>query len=410
MKKNLLLILTLILPLIGFSQLWDFNASNQDWTKKGSGQYTVASYGTTAGNLHLEVTGTTTSNNFFVLENLVSSINAPVSNYKFLRVKLTNNSVVETMTFRADATNPSGANKSVSIASNSTTNTEYFIDLTGITWGSGAAGTYELRFQKQGANSWATSQYITIDEIEFMTDVIKNDHLFDVLDNWEGETNTANGTSIAISNGKLIVTPTGAINAKIKNDFYSLDASNKYIHILYKNNSTVNNSVRVNYFSPTDAYAAQKSFPNEYITTNGTDSELIIDANSVADWTGNIRKISVVLSSFNGTNEVPTDVNTSTLEIDRIVVNNSMTPLNTDNFTVKNTFSVYPNPVVNEVNFETNSEINNVSIYNLNGQKVLESNEVLNSKMDVSNLSQGLYIAQVTFDGGITNTTKFIKN
>lgn len=147
--KRILLSFILIIPFLGFSQLWNFATSNQDWTKKGSGQYSVATYGTTAGNLHLTVTGTNTTNNFFVLENLVSNINTPVSDFKFLRVKLTNNSVVETMTFRADATNPAGANKSVTIAANSTTNSEYFIDLTGITWGTGAGGTYELRFQNQ---------------------------------------------------------------------------------------------------------------------------------------------------------------------------------------------------------------------------------------------------------------------
>lgn len=142
MKAKLLLLI--LFPIFGFSQLWDFTSSNGNWTKKGSGQFTVATSGTTAGNLHLSITGTTTTNNFLTLENLVQSINTPVVNYKFLRVKLTNNSVVNTITFRADATNPTGANKSVAITPNSTSNLEYLIDLTGIVWGTGAAGTYEL--------------------------------------------------------------------------------------------------------------------------------------------------------------------------------------------------------------------------------------------------------------------------
>ena len=391
--KRTLLSFILIIPFLGFSQLWNFDSSNQDWTKKGSGQYTVATYGTTAGNLHLTVTGTNTTNNFLVLENLVSNINTPVSDFKFLRVKLTNNSAVETITFRADATNPSGANKSVTIAANSTTNTEYFIDLTGITWGTGAAGTYELRLIKPAGSSWATTQYVAIDEIEFMTDIIKNDHIFDNLDNWLGETNASNGTSIAISNGKLIVTPNGAINAKVKNDFYSIDANDKYIHIIYKNNSSVNNSVRVNYFTPTDTYSVQQSFPNEYLVLNGSEGEVIIDASSVAEWTGNVRKLSIVLTNYDGTSEVPANVDTGTLEIDRVVVNNSNTPLSQESLLLNQEISLYPNPVVNKLNIDSNFEIQKVEIYNLNGQLVKTFENIENG--DISELNSGVYLVKI---------------
>lgn len=391
--KRTLLSFILIIPFLGFSQLWNFDSSNQDWTKKGSGQYTVATYGTTAGNLHLTVTGTNTTNNFLVLENLVSNINTPVSDFKFLRVKLTNNSAVETITFRADATNPSGANKSVTIAANSTTNTEYFIDLTGITWGTGAAGTYELRLIKPAGSSWATTQYVAIDEIEFMTDIIKNDHIFDNLDNWLGETNASNGTSIAISNGKLIVTPNGAINAKVKNDFYSIDANDKYIHIIYKNNSSVNNSVRVNYFTPTDTYSVQQSFPNEYLVLNGSEGEVIIDASSVAEWTGNVRKLSIVLTNYDGTSEVPANVDSGTLEIDRVVVNNSNTPLSQESLLLNQEISLYPNPVVNKLNIDSNFEIQKVEIYNLNGQLVKTFENIENG--DISELNSGVYLVKI---------------
>lgn len=405
MKKILLLLL--LFPFGVFSQIWDFTSSNQDWTKKGSGQYNVATFGTTPGNLHLTVTGTTTTNNFFVLENLVTGVTAPVANYKFLRVKLTNNSVVETMTFRADATNPTGANKSVTITANTTSNLEYFIDLTGITWGSGAAGTYELRFQKPGTSTWATSQYIAIDEIEFMTDVIKNDHVFDAFDNWQGETNASNGTSVSISAGNIIVTPTGAINAKIKNDFYSINANDKFIHIIYKNNSNVNNSLRVNYFSPTDSYATQKSFLNEMIALNGSQGEVIIDASAISDWSGIVRKLSVVLTNYDGTVEVPANVDTGTLEIDRIVINNSNSPLSSDSFNLSNVFYLYPNPASNLISLNINKDFNKLEIYNVSGQLIKKSDNS-NKVIDISELSNGIYLLKVYSDNNIFSS-KFIK-
>lgn len=401
MKKVLLTILILI-PFLGFSQFWNFASSNQDWTKKGSGQYTVAPYGQTSGNLHLTVTGNNVAtNNFFVLENLLQTIPGP-TNYRFLRIKLTNSSPINQIAFRADATNPTGGTKSISLLPNLTTQQEVFIDLTGIVWPGmppststftpGAPGTYELRFQKAGNDLWQTSQYIAIDEIEFLTDIVKNDHVFDVIDNWLGETNTSNGTNVSVAGGKIIITPIGAINAKIINNFYSIDGANKYIHILYKNNSTINNSLRVNYFSPTDSYAAQKSFPNEYITTDSSDSELIIDANAVSDWTGYIRKFSLVLSNYDGTSEVPANVNTSTLEIERIVVNNSNIPLSTSSFKT-NSVLVYPNPVKDYLSINSDIEINSVEIYNLSGQLISKNN--ISKNIKTTNLSSGVYIVKV---------------
>lgn len=413
--KRILLTISILIPFFGFSQLWDFASSNQDWTKKGSGQYSVAPYGQTAGNLHLTVTGNNVAtNNFFVLENLLQTIPSP-TNYRFLRIKLTNSSPVNQIAFRADATNPTGGTKSVSLLPNLTTQQEVFIDLTGIVWPGmppststftpGTPGTYELRFQKPASDLWQTSQYIAIDELEFMTDIVKNDHVFDTVDNWSGETNASNGTNISVTGGKIIITPVGAINAKIINNFYSIDAANKYIHILYKNNSTVNNSLRVNYFSPTDSYAAQKSFPNEYITTNASDSELIIDANAVSDWTGYIRKISVVLSNYDGTIEVPTNVDTNTLEIERIVVNNSNTPLSSSSFETSSVF-IYPNPVKDYLSINSDVEIDSVEIYNLSGQLILKNNNSKN--IQTTNLSSGVYLIKIFSFNNVLDF-KFVK-
>lgn len=416
--KRTLLAFFLVIPFLGFSQLWNFNSSNQDWTKKGSGLYTVATYGTTAGNLHLTVTGNNvTTNNFFVLENLLQGIPSPVINYKFLRVKLTNNSPVNSMIFRADATNPTGASKSIAITNNTTSNLEYLIDLTGIIWPGispststatpGSAGTFELRFSKTSSDSWQTSQYISIDEIEFMTDIIKNDHLFDTLDSWETENSASNSGTISILNGKLILTPAGGINAKIKNNFYSIDAqNNKFIHIMYKNNSTVNNSLRINYFSSVDYYTVQKQFLNQTISMNGASGELVIDASSIGDWLGNVRNVSLVLSQFDGTVEVPANVNSSTLEIDRIVINNSNTLLSVRDNSLQNDFFMYPNPVEDLLTISTNQEIKGLEIYSLTGQ-LLHRIENSNS-INVSNLHNGVYIVNV-YSKDKVSSSRFVK-
>lgn len=415
--KKIILFFVLSFPFFGFSQLWTFDSSNQDWTKKGSGAYSVATYGTTAGNLHLTVTGTTNNNNFIVLENLVQGIPAPVSNYKFLRVKLTNNSVVGTMTFRADATNPSGANKSVTITPNTTASAEYFIDLTGIIWPGtspststatpGSAGSFELRFQKAASDVWATTQYIAIDEIEFLTDIIKNDHTFDTLDNWAGETSGTNNSTVAVSGGMLIVTPGGGLNAKALNNFYSVDAaSNKFVHIIYKNNSANNNRLRVNYFSPNDSYAALNSLPDQTIVTNGNSGEVVIDASAVAEWSGNIRKLSVIITNFDGTAINPANVDTGTFEIDRIVINNSNANLAVNEISnAKKTLQVV---VVDNALHFGNAKVTKATIFNMNGQ-IAKDTKVSNNQVDVSTLKQGVYLVKAVSQDGSETITKFIR-
>lgn len=415
--KRILLTISILIPFFGFSQLWDFASSNQDWTKKGSGQYSVATFGTTSGNLHLTVTGNNvTTNNFFVLENLVQSIPNPLT-YRYLRVKITNNSPVNQIAFRADATNPTGGTKTISLVPNLTTQQEVFIDLTGIIWpgmppststvAPGSLGSYEIRFQKGSTDTWQTTQYLAIDEMEFLTDIIKNDHTFDSADNWVGESNTSNGTAISFSSGKIIITPTGALNAKIKNDFYSIDASNKYMHIMYKNNSTINNSLRVNYYSNSDNYATQKSLPNQIINTTGSDSELIIDLNSFTDWVGNIRKISLVLTNFDGTIEVPANVNTNTLEIDRIVINNSNSSLSVDSY-FQDTFSIYPNPSSNFIDLSSTENIKVINIYDTNGRLVKTINDSF-SRIDISEFDSGIYLLKIGFPNNKNLIQKIIK-
>lgn len=74
--------------------------------------------------------------------------------------------------------------------------------------------------------------------------------------------------------------------------------------------------------------------------------------------------------------------------------------------------ALYPNPVVNTVNIASLVEINvtNVSIFNMVGQEVLSQNisstDVLS--FDVSGLSNGMYVMNITTDKGVRQET-FIK-
>jgi hypothetical protein len=59
-------------------------------------------------------------------------------------------------------------------------------------------------------------------------------------------------------------------------------------------------------------------------------------------------------------------------------------------------FSLYPNPVNDRLHLNAIDAINNISIYNLLGQEVMNSRpEVSNTEVDMSNLPTGMYIVKV---------------
>lgn len=73
-------------------------------------------------------------------------------------------------------------------------------------------------------------------------------------------------------------------------------------------------------------------------------------------------------------------------------------------------FSVYPNPTAREINLEINGNKADVlvEIYNVGGQKIMQTKIGSQGKIDVSKLSSGIYFIQIDLNGSI-KTQKFIK-
>ncbi|PZU89314.1 MAG: hypothetical protein DI529_04655 [Chryseobacterium sp.] len=74
----------------------------------------------------------------------------------------------------------------------------------------------------------------------------------------------------------------------------------------------------------------------------------------------------------------------------------------------RNNFSFYPNPVKDELTIVSKNEANRISIYNVAGQLVKDS-EIKNNKVNVSDLSTGNYIGKITLKNGQTQSIKVIK-
>jgi len=71
---------------------------------------------------------------------------------------------------------------------------------------------------------------------------------------------------------------------------------------------------------------------------------------------------------------------------------------------------MYPNPTSSVFTIEANDVIENVSLYNVLGQEVLVRNSNGNSvTLDVANLQTGVYVVK-TMIGGVTATSRLVKN
>lgn len=83
--------------------------------------------------------------------------------------------------------------------------------------------------------------------------------------------------------------------------------------------------------------------------------------------------------------------------------------LSTDIPTQLDGFKMYPNPTTDIINVANNASIQNVQVYNLLGQKVLDQTiNGTSEQINVSTLQSGSYLLQVTSEGQ-TGTYKFIK-
>jgi hypothetical protein len=93
--------------------------------------------------------------------------------------------------------------------------------------------------------------------------------------------------------------------------------------------------------------------------------------------------------------------------IDNIYLHKN-TVLSTDSFAVSKV-SLYPNPASNVLNIESVGTIQNIAIYNVLGQEVMNklSNETSVS-LDVSGLNSGIYVIKTKIDGTVSSS-KFIK-
>ncbi|HLT34159.1 MAG TPA: T9SS type A sorting domain-containing protein, partial [Aquaticitalea sp.] len=83
--------------------------------------------------------------------------------------------------------------------------------------------------------------------------------------------------------------------------------------------------------------------------------------------------------------------------------------LSIDDVADRDSFTYFPNPVKNELKLTAQSNIQNVSIFNMLGQEVLKSApNAITSDVDMSALQTGAYFVKVTIND-VVETIRVIK-
>lgn len=90
---------------------------------------------------------------------------------------------------------------------------------------------------------------------------------------------------------------------------------------------------------------------------------------------------------------------------------NAVESLGVKSVTIDNDFSVYPNPVKDNLYVKAGKEITEFHVFNSVGQKVLlQKNHTKIPQLNSSSLSKGTYILQIIDKDGNSTSTKFIKD
>lgn len=74
-----------------------------------------------------------------------------------------------------------------------------------------------------------------------------------------------------------------------------------------------------------------------------------------------------------------------------------------------NPLVIYPSPVINILNIQSNKAVKSIIFYNLDGKVVVKNTKVNNNSVNVSELTKGIYVLKVTFEDNSSSVTKITK-
>ncbi|MCF6365150.1 MAG: choice-of-anchor J domain-containing protein [Bacteroidales bacterium] len=97
---------------------------------------------------------------------------------------------------------------------------------------------------------------------------------------------------------------------------------------------------------------------------------------------------------------------TTTVQIDNILVTGTVSVSE-----INSNLSIYPNPATSVLNINSDSNIKNIAISNVIGQRVMNVNDINanNYNLNVRNLTNGVYLINIENIDGTSSIAKFVK-
>tara|TARA_R110001592_G_scaffold363328_1_gene684155 strand:+ start:19168 stop:19908 length:741 start_codon:yes stop_codon:yes gene_type:complete len=232
---------------------------------------------------------------------------------------------------------------------------------------------------------------------------VANAQTFNFDTNEDSEGWVGKNGSISVDSGIMTLTPANHKNPNIQ---YAngIDAdANGYVHLKLKNNSSIANEIR---FVIKNAVGDGDTFINTNITTRDTDFKTYdLELSGADGWSGTVNAITMRFTE----RSTVLDGTADNTDIDYIIFDNKVT-LKTESLE-KFKFSFYPNPTQDKVILSATETVEQVQIYNLIGQEVLnvKLGNQIKQEINIASLSTGVYNMKVII-GDIIGVVKIIKN
>lgn len=162
--------------------------------------------------------------------------------------------------------------------------------------------------------------------------------------------------------------------------------------------------------------SADASFPDSYKVMISTGSNniadftdtLIVISNELPEWTERLFSMDEYANQTIRLAFVNTTFDGFKLYLDSVYVR-SQDPLSVEEyFSAVKTSKIYPNPATNTVNL-SGENIESVTIQNLSGQIVFESNKQVGSTITIGEYPSGIYIVSIMLSDGTIERHKLIK-
>lgn len=404
MKKTTLLLLIALLPFIALTQTFDFTGVDGGFNVT-SGCSTSAS----ATFLSVDLNGDTNNPNFGTA---AAGVDADTNSFAGVTIK---NSDPAGPTFmRVSYPNDTGGRRFVNldITAGESDFITYWFDLSNALW-AGTENDIKIHFKDAGNVTYTVPTAgvnLEIDKIEFVDAIPAEEREvfnFDTDGDSEGWTDV-DATSV-VSGGIITITPIEDESSKIVQDVFTVDATaNTYMHITFKNNSALNNQLRLQFRHAGDGYTSFVG-TNVNISSSMPAFETVdIDlAAARAEWTGITQDFQIIIRDTNNDDVTNNGSSPGTFEIDSIVFDNNMT-LSTQDLEAID-FSIYPNPANDVINIISNSAMESVSIYDITGKLVLSNISNNTNTVNISELRTGVYLFKVVLINGNQITKRLIK-